>query len=101
MKLIDLEPHWHVDKEGREGQGISFLCPHCLKQRLGVDFENPIDGGTPIPSRVIKNGKGEVDFVTFHWKREGETFETLTLHPSVDASKQGHWHGSITKGEIK
>lgn len=26
---------------------------------------------------------------------------TLTLTPSVDASKHGHWHGFITNGEIR
>jgi hypothetical protein len=32
------------------------------------------------------------------WQRTGETFETLTLTPSVDCSAWGHWHGFITNG---
>lgn len=35
------------------------------------------------------------------WTLHGdEDFRTLTLTPSVDASKAGHWHGFITNGEI-
>ena len=32
---------------------------------------------------------------------KGETFETLTLTPSVDASAAGHWHGHVTDGEVR
>ncbi len=37
------------------------------------------------------------------WKRgSGDTFETLTLTPSIDANVDiaGHWHGFITNGEV-
>lgn len=36
------------------------------------------------------------------WELNGvEDFHNLTLTPSVDASKVGHWHGFITNGEIR
>jgi hypothetical protein len=106
MKLIDLDPNWFVDKEGRHGQGVSFLCPHCREIRIGVDFSNPIDGDVIIPSRKLSNGK-----MTEHWKREGDSFENLSLTPSVDfklyeKDKDGkeivtpHWHGFIKNGII-
>jgi len=34
------------------------------------------------------------------WQRTGETFEDMTLSPSIDASNSGHWHGHITNGEV-
>ncbi len=86
MRLIELDPHW-IAEEGRQGQGIHFECPHCRETRIGVYFKNPIDGGTPAKDRLL-------------WQRAGDTFETLTLTPSIDASKFGHWHGHVTNGEI-
>jgi hypothetical protein len=36
------------------------------------------------------------------WTRAaGDTFETLTLSPSIDASPAGHWHGFIQNGEVR
>ena len=83
--------------------GITFLCPVHRDHRLGVQFLNPVDGGAPMEVS---------DSTRYLWKREGETFDTLTLGPSVDASEHhrvvgaGHvespcWHGFITDGEIR
>lgn len=33
------------------------------------------------------------------WKRTGETFETLTLEPSI-MQPRGCWHGHIKNGEV-
>lgn len=112
MLLMDLAPRWGVDAdivlngvsqhfEGRHGMGMTFACPHCVAlhpgvlerggpvQFLGVWFANPIDGLVPT------------DGATHLWQRGGDSFENLTLTPSVDASSSGHWHGFITNGEIK
>jgi hypothetical protein len=113
MKLTDLEPRWFTfmahPADGVDiRSGISFLCPHCMTQRLGVRFEPVIDKAglmekfhllLPIDDKPT-------------WHRDGDTFETLTLTPSIDASGfrvnmpemiafVGHWHGYITKGEVK
>jgi hypothetical protein len=111
MKLADLSPNWCVDAdiviggvnqhfEGRTGMGMTFACPHCAAlnpgvverggpvQFLGVWFANPADGKPPT------------DGATHLWERSGDSFETLTLSPSVDASESGHWHGFIRNGEI-
>jgi hypothetical protein len=95
MKLIDLDPSWwNVQMPGRSGMGLVFLCPCCRSQYLGVWFANPLDGGAPAPIEMMPAPR---------WKRVGETFETLTLTPSIDASRSDgkHWHGFITNGEIK
>ncbi len=124
MRLADLDPRWWGN-EGRTGQGIVFRCPCCRKVWLCVAFANPIDGGTPfdigtnerrpwralwhilygdlrdasVRWRVIEKGVAVVPPGT-HWTRAGETFDLLSLAPSVDASKSGHWHGFVTNGEV-
>lgn len=51
--------------------------------------------------KVSLDGAPAPNSGSFKWEREGDTFETLTLKPSVDASGWGHWHGWITNGEVK
>ena len=84
MKLTELEPRW-AGEEGYPRQAVSFRCPHC-EERIVVPFSNPI-GDVPVMSGKLN-----------HWKRTGDTFETLTLSPSVNQLK--HWHGLITNGEV-
>jgi hypothetical protein len=87
MRLAELEPRWWADA-GRHGQGMHFLCPVCKKERIAVAFANPIDGGAIAPN------------CRAYWSRSGETFDAITLEPSVDASEAGHWHGFIKDGTI-
>ena len=102
MKLTELEPRW-TGIGGVIVDGITFLCPHCRTQRLGVKFSPPIDpdGWWDRILRPTYDGMNV-------WSRAaGETFETLTLSPSIDASESGridfagHWHGFIEKGEVR
>jgi len=114
VRLIDLDPHWSVDGEGRRGMGINFECPVHRVHYLGVWFANPVDGGLSAPPSCRP---------TPRWQRIGDTFDTLTLTPSINADKNcqcgklrgsgdgecssnapGHtpcWHGHITAGEIR
>lgn len=99
MRLTELNPRWFGT--GTEPNviinGVSFDCPHCRTQRLAVHFKNPIDKAGWIERGVI------LSHAECEWNREGDTFETLTLTPSIDASRidfGGHWHGFITKGEV-
>jgi hypothetical protein len=103
-----------------------FLCPHCRGGYICITLANPLDGGAPFEigtdrSRPIRRlwtllygdledpaVKGAVlpkgTWVIppgFLWRRAGETFETLTLSPSVDASRAGCWHGFIRNGEAR
>ncbi len=103
IRLSDLAPTWSVlfthsvvgnVVEGRAGMGITFLCPHCKTQPLGVWFANPIDGGPAAPDDLCRDSNGNI----VRWQRIGDTFETLTLVPSIDTSQHGHWHGYIRNG---
>jgi hypothetical protein len=96
MKLSDCDPRWtkatNPDDGGRpdgQGMGLSFLSPLGTGVRINIWFANPLDGGSPIndPKRPRQL-----------WKRTGETFDTLTLTPSVDASPD--WHGHIKDGNM-
>ena len=95
-KLIDLEPRWIVDDQKRR-IGISFRYPIACNVnrddicRAHVPFANPLDGAPENPHG---------------WQRTGDTFETLTLSPSVLAKhhwedKECTWHGFVTNGEVK
>ena len=106
MRLIDLAPRWFTIPQCAPGIdvriGLTFLCPHCRTQRLGVQFTPPLDREGVFATLGIKwpFGDGPV------WQREGDTFETITLTPSIDASGReridfdGHWHGFVRNGEV-
>jgi hypothetical protein len=110
MKLTDLEPRWFdVPGLGTDKDGVTFLCP-CQKcggkgVRLAAQFANPVGGGVGVAMTQKEkiyhvHTLGTFDVPPgFLWQRTGETFETLSLHPSIDASPAGHWHGYITNGE--
>jgi hypothetical protein len=128
MRLAELDPKWWAEP-GRHGQGVVFLCPHCRAGFIAVPFTNPLDGGAPFSvgteqarpiSRLWAILYGDLDAPAergelregavlpvgawvippgYAWQRAGETFETLTLSPSVDASAAGCWHGFVTNGE--
>ena len=103
MRLAELEPRWVTgirgkfpEAEGKRGHiGLTFLCPHCRTQRLGILFDPPIDDD------VLWLFASWSPFLGDRWQREGETFDSISLTPSIDASESGHWHGFITDGEIK
>lgn len=108
MKLTELDPRWFTFHGWASASpfrvGMTFLCPHCRNERLGVLFDKPID-----PDNVALSPTAGFDYdpVKFGaglnmrvWNRTGDTFETLTLTPSIDGSGVGHWHGFITNGEI-
>jgi len=94
MRLTELEPVWWAEKD-RHGQGVCFLCPHCkaIGQTvyLAPAFANPLDGGEPSPDPEGSKPRP-------HWRRIGDTFDTLTLSPSINYP--GHWHGFITEGDV-
>lgn len=105
MNLAFLEPRWirAADAPADSKQGISFLCPHCKTIRLAVFFDVPILG-PEVDLKAAHRAQAELGHLgdchlgAVLWHRAGETFETLTLSPSIDASHFGHWHGFITNG---
>lgn len=103
-RLIDVDPRWVSaggegisDKDGnpvpeRHGVGISFECPcgldvGCDRTRVYVAFSNPLDGGPPH----INPGQPT-------WDRTGDTFETITLQPSILRVGGCAWHGYLRGG---
>lgn len=109
MKLVELNPKWCgyggsgiTGPDGnpvpsREGIGITFECP-CGKvdhfpdsDTIFVGFANPLDGG-PSAWRDAHP----------LWTRQGDTFEMLTLTPSIlrTLPEGCKWHGFITNGEV-
>jgi len=100
-RLTELDPRWLgaggegiFDKDmkpvpARHGVGICFDCPCGCESPCAVKFSNPLDGGPPAVS------PGEPT-----WDRTGETFESLTLKPSLQRMEACRWHGFITNGEV-
>jgi hypothetical protein len=76
-----------------EGVGVAFDCPcgnNDEQHRCYVPFANPIGPGPHTPSAAERG-----------WQRTGETFETLTLTPSIQRIGDCRWHGFITNGEVR
>lgn len=106
MRLTELHPRWftlHGFPAGSEATksikiGFTFDCPCAAcaqsrgQNRLAVYLSPPIDPGNLL---------ADTTWVTPSpaWKRTGDTFETMTLEPSIDVMAAGHWHGIITNGE--
>ena len=108
MKLTDLEPRWWSDKDDKSIAGISFLCPHCRESRLAVRVDHAAPHIIQVPDGSDLHFHAHNEEV---WQMSGEApsfdgyahggFEHVTLSPSVDASKHGHWHGFIVGGEVR
>lgn len=106
MRLTDLHPQfvgaggkgiWNADGTPaplRTGVGVLFDCPCGCDRQCYIPFANPMDGG---PALQIGHPL---------WQREGETFDTLKLTPSILRSKDKGgcgWHGfigSVEPGEV-
>lgn len=102
-RLVDLDPVWVgaggegiSDKDGnpvpeRNGIGITYDCPcgGVCGERPFAAFENPLDGGPKLEGMPA------------YWIREGDTFETLTLRPSLLRRAACEWHGYLTAGVFK
>lgn len=118
MKLVALDPIW-LERDGQR-VGIMFRCPHCLDTWLTC-----YSVAMPIWGEEVKGRQrwaGQMGYVrqaldrlkkrnvpenavvpcerTCAWKFAGDTFETLSIQPSLDASASGHWHGFVTGGQV-
>lgn len=92
MRLSDLEPRWYEVSGVRAG--VTFLCPRCRDGRLAVPFADPTAGA--------------------NWQRVGESFDDLTLTPSVashhvrgglgsdtgEPRTECDWHGWVRNGAV-
>jgi hypothetical protein len=97
MKFVDLNPSWVgaggegiSDRDGnpvpeRHGVAVTFDCPCGCDLRAAISFTVALDGK---PWRA--DG----------WTRTGDTFETLTLNPSIQRFDGCRWHGFIRNGQV-
>lgn len=98
MKLTDLEPQWITPDlfifRNPTGGNDWLSCkrvPMTHKEQCEKLWEKPECKGRTIVSTVADMA----------WKFDGNDFSTLTVTPSIDASRSGNWHGFITNGEIR
>lgn len=101
MRLIELEPRHFVRGDNPSPVGITFDCPCCVGKengtRLAIALHEDGTNFDPDPSNPQQFEAGETVWTIVG----GDSFDNLSLSPSVDASKAGHWHGRITNGEIR
>ncbi len=98
MRLIELDPRWYCVGAQSNRVGFTFDCPHCPDSGVRLGIAVQLDGTNfdPDPDNPQQFPAGEhVWTIT-----GGDSFENLSVSPSVDASKSGHWHGFITNGQI-
>jgi hypothetical protein len=101
IRLIELEPRWLSE------QVFAFRCPHC--KQIWLTCKNVVMGfgqqrDLAIAANLEPIGPRYGAVLTDEacaWKWESTDFATMSVTPSIDASKSGHWHGFITNGEIK
>lgn len=98
MRLTELEPAWIHQNV------FVFLCPHCRAMILSC---KNIVMSFSEQWELFESKFGEhQNRFTVHcedkcaWNISGRDFATLTVTPSIDASRSGHWHGFVTNGEI-
>lgn len=88
VKLTTLHPKWVIHGENNQEHGLQFDCPEghpsCWHT---VPFTPDLAGN--VAATWQQNGAV--------WSRVGETFETVSLQPSIRSSCG--FHGYITLGE--
>jgi len=98
MKLAELEPRWWAFDNTGPRVGLTFICPCCKgtprETRLGVVFHHK---GREVIEDAYIHAHEDAKFI---WTEDGEIVDQVTITPSIDASKNGHWHGFITAGHI-
>lgn len=117
-RLVDLHPNWSTGPGGV--YGLVYDCPCDLplfeplldaggKVQVGVDGQAigavpydqccPRGGREHVPTKGNFTGRpSSPDAMARGWDIAGDSFENLSLSPSVHAV--GHWHGFITNGMV-
>lgn len=102
MRLTELNPKWigiHNISAGVDIRiGMRFDCPGCRQTRIVVAFANPIDPANALANTTWRPGIPLM--AGLQWSRTGDTFDSISLVPSIDRSEDGHWHGCVNSGEI-
>ncbi len=100
-RIVDLNPKW-IENGAGELYGISYDCPCGLPEFDPlVTFELccPIGGRQVVPTKTSFGGKTVcADSIDRGWDLTGDSFENITLTPSIH--QVGHWHGFLTNGVL-
>jgi hypothetical protein len=99
VRLIDLNPRW-LSKDvllfrSPSGAGNWITC-----KRVRMSSEDQYK----LIYEANPDLKGQCVVMTvpdMAWKFSGDDLETMTITPSIDASRSGNWHGFITNGEVR
>jgi len=109
MRLVDLDPRWLMKDDKRVG--FVFKSP-TLGDDMWMAIYEPHPGYHELWRAINaafpegkKNAKGFTRSVQTmnarqSWTVTGDTFETITVSPSLDGSPAGNWHGFIQNGNI-
>lgn len=100
MKLTDLEARWLSENM------FAFRCPHC--QNTWLTCKNVVMGNREqrelaTAANLDPTGPKYGCVLTQEkvaWVWTTMDFHTMSVTPSIDASKSGHWHGYIKNGAI-
>lgn len=106
MRLSELNPRWQ-QHDGRL-VGVNFDCPGpcCAGKPSARDVFDARERAGETKIIIAVPFKTALDGSAYRadgWDRTGDTFETLTLAPSIQAfgyEHQPHWHGWIRGGEV-
>lgn len=89
LALAALAPRFVIDWTAAR-IGVSFDCPACRLHRVVVNVDPPFDAVAPAEHP---------------WARRGDTWDNLTLSPSIVAHRRDQrgqlvecWHGHIRSG---
>ena len=101
MRLLDCHPRWETipnwSSPSLFAVGLIFTCPVCRYPVL-CSFKPAID-----PDGLQAKYQWP-DFPALdggpQWARTGETFETLSLAPSINNDRAGCGHWTLTGGEL-
>ena len=107
-RLADLNPKWVRLHGSGEIWGIRYDCP-CGKRGLdGSDVPTHPDvianvcemgGWAMVPTKSNWLGEPQcADSIARGWDLTGDSFENVTLTPSIH--HVGHWHGFLTNGAM-
>lgn len=100
MKLTDLDPQWLGENM------FMFKCPHCVVARPEAPDWLTCKNVAMSQKDQYKMIEGQRRVIVLTkpdavWSWTTRDFSTMSVHPSIDASASGNWHGFITDGLIR
>jgi hypothetical protein len=103
-RLVELHPKWKMTTDGSV-YGIEYDCPCGLcsyDPDNGINYEKccPSGGRQIVPTKTNFAGLLTcADSARRGWDLTGDSFETITLSPSIH--QVGHWHGFLRAGWVE